>query len=56
MRFRKLNKAIVASISGISVLASILFGTNIEWLTPELTVGIGAVVTPFLVWLVPNKD
>ena len=55
MRLTRISKAIVAAISGLSVLAGIFFGADIEWLTPELISGIGAVVAPFLVWLIKNE-
>ena len=55
MNLGKISKAIVSAVTGLSVLAAIFLGTDIKWLTPELISGIGAVVAPYLVWVVRNK-
>ena len=55
MQLAKISKAVVAAVTGLSVLAGIFLGADIEWLTPELISGIGAVVAPYLVWVIRNK-
>jgi hypothetical protein len=52
---QKYNKAIVAILSGaVTLLAA--FGIDVPQLTDATIVSIGAVLTPILVWLIPNKD
>lgn len=48
-----INKALVAIIGGAVILANTLFNT--DWVVDEAMVNsIAAVVTPILVWAVPN--
>lgn len=49
------NKALVAIIGGVVILANSLFNT--DWVVDETLINsIAAVVTPVLVYLVPNKQ
>jgi predicted membrane-bound mannosyltransferase len=49
-----INKALVAIIGGAIILANSLFNT--DWVVDEAMINsIAAVVTPILVYLVPNK-
>ena len=54
--FTSIDKAAGAAILGVG---SLLVQTGVIHLTPEQTTGLVAAVTaltPFLVWLVPNKN
>lgn len=53
--FTSMDKAIVALLSGGYFVASNIFGWNPDALSPELFNSMGALLTTFLVWLVPNK-
>jgi hypothetical protein len=51
-----LDKAIVAAIMSILALIEIAFGFNVGHdLTEEWLLGLIAILTPILVWLVPNR-
>ncbi len=54
MDITKFNKAIVAIIGGAATVASMLFGANVDFLTPELIAAVGSIVTSILVFAVPN--
>lgn len=48
-----INKALVAIVGGVVILANSLFNT--DWVVDEAMINsIAAVVTPILVYLVPN--
>jgi len=49
------NKAIVAVIGGIVTLLA-QFGVDVSFLTEPLIGAIGATLTAFFVWLIPNKE
>lgn len=50
-----INKALVALIGGLIVLANAIFDMN--WIADETTINsIAGVATPILVWMVPNKS
>lgn len=49
------NKAIVAIIGGIVVLLG-AFGINPVWLDEGVQQSIAAILTPILVYLIPNKE
>lgn len=49
-----IDKAIVALIGGLLSVAA-TFGVSVDWATPEMIAGVGAVITALLTWLVPNK-
>jgi hypothetical protein len=48
------NKAIVATVMGLLVIADQLWGLSFGHVTEESITIILAVLTPILVWLVPN--
>ena len=48
------NKAIVSVIGGLATLASMIFGANVDFLSPELIAAVGSVVTSILVYAIPN--
>ena len=49
-----INKAVVAGITQLVGVGAAL-GLDVSWLTPDVVMMVSAVVTPFLVWYVPNK-
>lgn len=49
-----INKAIVAFLSSAAALLA-SFGLDVTWLTPERIMAIATIVTPALVYLIPNK-
>lgn len=49
-----INKALIAIVGGVVILANSLFNT--DWAVDEAMINsIAAVLTPILVYLVPNK-
>lgn len=52
--FTTFDKALVALL-GALVYFLAQFGITIPWLTPEIIEDIAVGLTPFLVWLIPNK-
>ena len=55
METTSMTKAITAIITGVATVAATIWSIDIGWLSPEMTVTIGSVVTALMVWLVPNK-
>lgn len=53
--FTAMDKALVALIGALVYLASNYLGADLAWLTPDAIQNVVTVVTPILVWLVPNK-
>ena len=49
-------KAIAAVVAGLATIAATVFAVNVDWLTPELSVTVGTMLTAVLVWLVPNQS
>lgn len=48
------DKALVALIGALVYFLG-LFGYTFSWLTPEVVQNVAVGITPFLVWLIPNK-
>lgn len=53
--FTTIDKALTALIMAVIFLLNYFFGFNLGWLTSDTIATIVAALTPFLVWLVPNK-
>ena len=53
--FTSIDKALVALFGAIIYLISAFFGIEFSWLTPDMIQNAVTVVTPLLVWLIPNK-
>ncbi len=53
--FTSVDKAIAAIFGGIVTVASMVFGVEAAWATPELIAAVGSVITTVLVYAVPNK-
>lgn len=52
--FTSIDKALIAAVMAVAYLANTFLGINFG-LTEEAVNTIVAVITPVLVWLVPNK-
>lgn len=52
--FTSFDKALVALLGAVVYFLG-LAGISLPWLTPEVIQNIAVGLTPFLVWLVPNK-
>ena len=53
--FTSIDKALVAAIMGILFIVQTYTGFSLSWLTPETVSTIIGLVTPVLVWAIPNK-
>lgn len=54
--FTSADKAIAAAILGILSLITLWWGNHgLEWITEEWILGVLAVITPIIVFLVPNR-
>ncbi len=53
--FTTIDKALVAIIGGVIYLLSALGVIPADAVSPETIAGWASVLTPILVWLVPNK-
>ena len=53
--FTQLDKAIVAAIMGILFIVQTFSGINLAWLSHDTVSTIIGLLTPILVWAVPNK-
>ena len=48
------NKAVAAAVTQLVALGAAM-GLDVSWLTPDVVMLVSTVVTPLLVWWVPNK-
>ena len=53
--FTSIDKALVAAIMGILFIVQTYTGFNMAWVTPDTIATIIGLVTPVLVWVIPNK-
>ena len=53
--FSSIDKALTAAIMGILFIVQTYTGVSIGWLTPETVSTIIGLLTPVLVWAIPNK-
>jgi hypothetical protein len=53
--FTSIDKALVAAIMGILFIVQTYTGFSMAWATPDTIVTIIGLVTPVLVWAIPNK-
>ncbi len=53
--FTTMDKALVALIMGLLSLLNLVFGVDLG-ISVEAVSSVIALVTPFLVWLIPNKS
>ena len=50
-----IDKALVAAIMGILFIAQTYTGLQLPWATPDTIATIIGLITPVLVWAIPNK-
>ncbi len=53
--FTSIDKALVALIGGLIFIVSTYFGVNLSWISQETIATIVGLLTPVLVWAIPNK-
>lgn len=53
--FTTIDKAIVAAVMGVLFIIQTYTGFSLPWLTQETVTTIVGLLTPVLVWAVPNK-
>ena len=53
--FTSIDKALVAAIMGILFIVQTYTGFSMAWVTPDTIAIIIGLVTPVLVWAIPNK-
>ena len=53
--FTSIDKALVAAIMGILFIVQTYTGFSMVWATPDTIATIIGLVTPVLVWAIPNK-
>ena len=53
--FTSIDKALVAAIMGILFIVQTYTGFSMAWATPDTIATIIGLVTPVLVWAIPNK-
>lgn len=53
--FTSIDKALVAMVMGILFIVQTYFGMNTSWISQETVATIIGLITPVLVWAIPNK-
>ena len=53
--FTEIDKALVAAIMGILFIVQTFSGINFSWLSHDTVSTVIGLLTPVLVWAVPNK-
>ena len=53
--FTSIDKALVAMVMGILFILNTFFGINVSWISQETVATIIGLITPVLVWAIPNK-
>ena len=53
--FTSIDKALVAAIMGILFIVQTYSGINLAWLSHDTVATLIGLLTPVLVWAVPNK-
>ena len=53
--FTSIDKALVATIMGTLFIVQTYTGLQLPWATPDTVATIIGLVTPVLVWAIPNK-
>lgn len=54
--FTSIDKALTALIMGLLFIIQTYTGISIAWLTPDTVATVIGLLTPVLVWAVPNKQ
>ena len=53
--FTSIDKALVAAIMGILFIVQYFTGFSTSWISADTVVTIVGLITPVLVWAIPNK-
>lgn len=53
--FTSVDKALVALVMAVIWLVNFFFGVNLGWITQDTVATIVGLLTPVLVWAIPNK-
>jgi hypothetical protein len=53
--FTSIDKAIVAMVMGLLFILQTYFGLNTSWISQETVATLIGLLTPVLVWAIPNK-
>jgi len=53
--FSSIDKALTAAIMGLLFILQTYTGVSLGWLTPDTVATIIGLLTPVLVWAIPNK-
>lgn len=53
--FTSIDKALVAMVMGVLYILNTFFGLNVGWISQETVTTIIGLLTPVLVWAIPNK-
>lgn len=53
--FTSIDKALAAMVMAALFLVNYFFGINVGWITQDMVASILAVITPLIVYRVPNK-
>lgn len=53
--FTSIDKALVAMVMGILFILQTYVGLNTAWISQETVATIIGLITPVLVWAIPNK-
>lgn len=53
--FTSIDKALVAAVMGVLFILQTYTGISLPWATPEAVSTIIGLLTPVLVWAIPNK-
>jgi hypothetical protein len=51
-----IDKALAALVMSVLFLVNFFFGVNLSWISPDTVATVIALLTPVLVWAVPNKS
>ena len=52
--FTSIDKALVAAIMGVLFIVQTYTGLSMAWVTPDTITTIIGLITPVLVWAIPN--
>ena len=53
--FTTIDKALVAMVMGVLFILQTYVGLNTSWISQETVATIIGLITPILVWAIPNK-
>lgn len=53
--FTSIDKALVAMVMGLLFILQTYTGLSVAWLTPDTVATIIGLITPVLVWAIPNR-